>query len=537
MIIIKLIIILLYFSKSTQKHIENGVYNIISDNLYLNNYRNTLSINTRFYYPDTFFRLKKFYDNHEEECYIVETILSKLKLSYSNENDIIFTKETNNQQLWNFIKISDNNFIIKNQNNCYIILDNLNVDCKIISPYSATNFRLVKIFSETKYKKDDYKLLVNEPIDVLIKYIDLTDKNLIRNGIHQIEKDYDNEELRYSVRSILTNIPWIRKIFILMPNEKVRYFKDYNLIEEKIVYVKDKELLGYESSNSFAFQYRYWKMKKFGISDNIIVMDDDYFIGKKLKKKDFFHVVDGKVVPSIITSNFEKIDREFVKKNCEIYEPKAKYSKEEQNNDIFRYCKYLTYLFILDTFNISSNESIFLPKFTHNALPMNLNDIKDVYHLAYKSKYKFSTLNCLYRHYEYLQFQILVVSYIFIKYGRKVKNIPSDFIQLNDSISANFDFHLFCINKGAGNYPQINLYKEKIVMEYLFPNPTKYEIKDYSLTKLFINIIHTFEKKVKKYESDLSQMITKKEYYILAMIKYFLFFLLLFKVYLLFNNI
>ena len=57
-----------------------------------------------------------------------------------------------------------------------------------------------------------------------------------------------------------------------MPNDRVSYFKDYNYINEKILYVKNKDLLGYDSSNSLAFQYRYWKMKKFGISDNIIVM-------------------------------------------------------------------------------------------------------------------------------------------------------------------------------------------------------------------------------------------------------------------------
>ena len=31
-------------------------------------------------------------------------------------------------------------------------------------------------------------------------------------------------------------------------------------------------------------------MKKFGISDNFIIMDDDYFIGNTLKKSDFFYV-------------------------------------------------------------------------------------------------------------------------------------------------------------------------------------------------------------------------------------------------------
>ena len=85
----------------------------------------------------------------------------------------------------------------------------------------------------TEYYNDGKILIEGEyvnPIDVLIKYIDLYDPNLNRTGIHQIDKDYDNEELRYSLRSILKNIPWVRKIFILMPNEKVRYLKDYRVM-------------------------------------------------------------------------------------------------------------------------------------------------------------------------------------------------------------------------------------------------------------------------------------------------------------------
>ena len=49
-------------------------------------------------------------------------------------------------------------------------------------------------------------------------------------------------------------------------------------------------------------------MKKYGISDNFIVMDDDCFIGKPLKKKDFFYIVNGKVTPLIISNLFLEID-------------------------------------------------------------------------------------------------------------------------------------------------------------------------------------------------------------------------------------
>ena len=69
-----------------------------------------------------------------------------------------------------------------------------------------------------------------------------------------------------------------------MPNKKVRYFKDYDLIKEKIIYVNDKDLLGHESSNSVSFQFSFWMMERFNLSKNFILMDDDCFIGKLLNK-------------------------------------------------------------------------------------------------------------------------------------------------------------------------------------------------------------------------------------------------------------
>ena len=46
-------------------------------------------------------------------------------------------------------------------------------------------------------------ILEKEPIDVVFKYIDLSDPNLIREGIPQIKKDEDNEELRYALHTAL----------------------------------------------------------------------------------------------------------------------------------------------------------------------------------------------------------------------------------------------------------------------------------------------------------------------------------------------
>ena len=147
---------------------------------------------------------------------------------------------------WNLIKM---NISSKTEEQIFIIQNNLtkkfiginsldedNLPKSLLSVKSdkenATLFQLFKIYEEYIPKKTP--LLESEPIDVLIKYVDLRDKTLQRKNIKQIKKDFDNEELKYSLRSILQNIPWIRKIFILMPNDKVKFLKDQDEIKEKI---------------------------------------------------------------------------------------------------------------------------------------------------------------------------------------------------------------------------------------------------------------------------------------------------------------
>ena len=98
------------------------------------------------------------------------------------------------------------------------------------------------------------------------------------------------EKFKYNTRSILQNIPWINKIYIIMPNKKVKYFKNPEEINEKIKYIEDKELLGFDSISSIVFEFNLWRLKKFGITRNFIYLNDDYFIGNPLKKSDFLSI-------------------------------------------------------------------------------------------------------------------------------------------------------------------------------------------------------------------------------------------------------
>ena len=137
----------------------------------------------------------------------------------NNENKLIYyVQNKKTKKFWEFDSSNENNFKLAE------ITDMANLTNK-------NEFQFVELYKNVEKKES--KLLDDEPIDVFIKYIDLTDVTLNRIGIHQIKKDYDNEELKYSVRSILKNIPWIRKIFILMPNDKVKYFKSPEEIKKR----------------------------------------------------------------------------------------------------------------------------------------------------------------------------------------------------------------------------------------------------------------------------------------------------------------
>ena len=154
---------------------------------------------------------------------------------------------------------------------------------------------------------------------------------------------------------------------------------------------------------------------------------------------------------------------------------------------------------------------MYIPKFTHNAIPVNINEIKEIYDLVYKSDYKLVTLYSLYREIGYVQFQECYLSFVFNKYNRKVRDITNKFININKAISANYNFFLFCINKGPYNYSDLHYYKAKIAMEKIFPNPSPYEKIDNSLIDISFNVVKTMEKTIMKYENQINEVLKLNE--------------------------
>ena len=341
-------------------------------------------------------------------------------------------------------------------------------------------FSFLKLYEEVELKPEHIEFIEKEPIDVLIKYIDLRDEKLNREGIKQTYKDEDNEELKYSVRSVLQNIPWIRKIFILMPNEKVKYFKPIDEISDKFVYVKDKDLIGFDSANSNVFQYHLSNMTKFGLSENFILMDDDCFFGKPINKSNFFYYDEEqkKVLPSVVTDDFNELNKN---DNLNEYKRLARkrYSIKVHSFFGWKLAQLSAFKLLLEQFK----PPLINAGFNHNAIPLNTNDLKEIFELI-KDKYEYSkeTLYSKTRTPYDLQSQSLFNSYLLNVKKRKVNSIPWVYYDLGALKGKDFDIEMFVINTSGDRFYSKSQYQyAKSILEKKFNTPTPYEIDSNSI--------------------------------------------------------
>ncbi len=429
--------------------------------------------------------------------YIISKPFNK-KIGINDQGDLILynidDKENIEKTKWNFIKVNDKDYLLQNSfNKMYIEIKNKYENKKMVYYPTCTSYinsseSLEKVSKKLKYsffklceevqlKPEHIEIIEKEPVDVLIKYIDLTDKTLNRNGITQIKKDEDNEELKYCVRSILEYIPWVRKIFILMPNDKVKYFKPINEIKDKFVYVKDKDVIGFDSANSVTFQLNLCNMVKFGLSENFILMDDDYFIGKPIKKTDFFYYDENtkKVVPSVITDDFtEMIKTNILNEYNKLYRRKTRIKPHSFNG--WKISQLASYKLLLEQFP----PPLINAGFSHNAISLNIHDLIEIHELI-KNKYQYAkdVLTAKIRTVYDLQPQSLFSAYALNVKKRKVNSIPYAYYDISSSLDKNnYDIELFVLNtSGDRTYTKAQYDKEKDILNKKFPNPSKYEIQ------------------------------------------------------------
>ena len=141
----------------------------------------------------------------------------------------------------------------------------------------------------------------NFPIDVVYTWSGESYTNDIRSS--------NNNELKFSLRSVHKFLPWVRHIFVLMnpPKQKPSWFSDnyskyITLVDHKEVF---PDTMTNPITNSNAIETTLYRIP--GLSEHFIYFNDDVFIGRPLPRSYFF-TNDGKA----IVSNHIKNNREMM---------------------------------------------------------------------------------------------------------------------------------------------------------------------------------------------------------------------------------
>ena len=162
---------------------------------------------------------------------------------------------------------------------------------------------------------------------------------------------------------------------------------------------------------------------------------------------------------------------------------KKRDSGDPHSSSGYRIMRKNSLLFLYDIFgddNIRYGKKLIEPDFGHNAIPMKISDIEEIYKYI-KNYYEHANiiLNEKERSLYDLQYQTLYWAFVKNKYNRKVYKIPSEYYDISQSNKVlENKKRLFVINTSTKDYHQIYFYKEREVLGRLFPTKTKYELDE-----------------------------------------------------------
>ena len=142
--------------------------------------------------------------------------------------------------------------------------------------------------------------MINKPfeIDLVYLWVDGNDptwrsKKSAFTGeeITSSENDFrgrysNNDELRYSLRSVEKHIPWVRKIFVVTDNQIPDWL---DIVHPKIAVIDHSEILPSDALpcfNSSVIEYFLYKIP--GLSEHFLYANDDMFVNADLPSTFFF---------------------------------------------------------------------------------------------------------------------------------------------------------------------------------------------------------------------------------------------------------
>ena len=113
----------------------------------------------------------------------------------------------------------------------------------------------------------------------------------------------NNDELKYSLRSVEKFAPWINKIFIVTDNQIPNWLDTSNPKIEVIFHQDFIEQKYLPCFNSIALEFHLHKIPN--LSEYFLLANDDMFFGRKVKKQDFY-TKSGKIIERTNRLNYSK---------------------------------------------------------------------------------------------------------------------------------------------------------------------------------------------------------------------------------------
>ena len=99
-----------------------------------------------------------------------------------------------------------------------------------------------------------------------------------------------------------------------------------------------------------------------------------------------------------------------------------------------------------------------------------------------------------------------ILGYTFIKHKKKIRNISHKLIKFRNSLNANYDYDLFCVNTNANENSDLSKQIFKIVMEKIFPEKSPFEIIDYNLSSFVFDAVKEIKTREDNLEKELKEV-------------------------------
>ncbi|MDR1553655.1 MAG: Stealth CR1 domain-containing protein [Prevotellaceae bacterium] len=279
----------------------------------------------------------------------------------------------------------------------------------------------------------------------------------VENAINCEGRFANNDELKYSLRSVEKHIPWINKIFIVTDQQIPAWLDTSN---PKIQIVDHTEILPKEALpcyNSLVIEYFLWKIPN--LSEYFLYANDDMFINADISPS-FFFEKDGLPVVRLqrkILSKLRCVYKCLMRKELSTYQKQIiiasqliekKYGKyfmgmPHHNIDAYRKTDYK------ETVNVFENE-------INSSLQHHLRSDKDVQRVIFA----YYSIVMGKGHLKYVnRYESFVISII-------KKNYEQYFLKYNPA--------LFCINDGENSTDDDRLYMKTFLEKY-FPEKSVFE--------------------------------------------------------------